>query len=194
MPIDIANMVVNIGTTHSKDLVNIFSALLTPTIAIFMAIIALQQWQTAEKKRKQDLFELRYDNLFLPILNNSDRYNMYEKEKFENLDWDKKSELDKQFSKQLHKYKFLIKKSDFDSLMTLHNNLCSVLIRENLTYNDENDSKRNDKLTAIFQELEKILEEMDEIIGKYLRVETESQSFKQVLIKLFNKNKLTGGE
>jgi nicotinamide riboside transporter PnuC len=60
MPIDIANMVVNIGQNNPNGWVDIFSALLTPMITIFMAFIAWQQWQTNEKKRKQDLFEKRW--------------------------------------------------------------------------------------------------------------------------------------
>jgi len=38
----------------------VFSALLTPTIAIFGSIIAYQQWRTARKKLKFDLFEKRF--------------------------------------------------------------------------------------------------------------------------------------
>jgi hypothetical protein len=40
--------------------VTILSALLTPTIAIAGAAIAGLQWRTAEKKRKQELFDKRF--------------------------------------------------------------------------------------------------------------------------------------
>jgi hypothetical protein len=40
--------------------VTILSALLTPTIAIAGTVIATLQWRTAEKKRKQDLFDRRF--------------------------------------------------------------------------------------------------------------------------------------
>lgn len=83
MHFDIANLVLNIGQSNPKDWVDVFSALLTPTVAIFAGIIAYQQWQTQEKQRKQDLFEMRYDNLFKVILENTNRYDMYKKEKFD---------------------------------------------------------------------------------------------------------------
>jgi hypothetical protein len=37
----------------------VFSALLTPTIAVFVSIIAYQQWSTARNKLKLDLFDRR---------------------------------------------------------------------------------------------------------------------------------------
>lgn len=42
-------------------LVEILSALLTPTIAIAGGIIAWLQWQTNERKRTQELFDRRYE-------------------------------------------------------------------------------------------------------------------------------------
>ncbi len=43
-----------------KDWIDVFSALLTPTIAIVVAIIAFLQWRTAEINRRQQLFDKRY--------------------------------------------------------------------------------------------------------------------------------------
>ncbi len=40
--------------------IDIFTALLTPTIAIGVMVIAFLQWQTAENLRKQQLFDKRY--------------------------------------------------------------------------------------------------------------------------------------
>ena len=48
--------------------VEISSASLTPAIAIFGGYIAYQQWKTSEKSRKQELFNMRYDNIFKPLL------------------------------------------------------------------------------------------------------------------------------
>lgn len=45
----------------NKEIIDIFSALLTPTIGLFGMYIAFQQWLTNERKRKQDLFEKRWD-------------------------------------------------------------------------------------------------------------------------------------
>ena len=43
-----------------QDWIKILSALLTPAIALFAVLIAYLQWQTEERKRKQDLFDKRY--------------------------------------------------------------------------------------------------------------------------------------
>lgn len=45
---------------EEKTWIDILSALLTPSIAVIAVYIAWQQWNTAEKKRKQDLFDKRY--------------------------------------------------------------------------------------------------------------------------------------
>ena len=44
-----------------KDWVDMLSALLTPLVAGIAVYIAFQQWKTAERKRKQDLFDKRYE-------------------------------------------------------------------------------------------------------------------------------------
>lgn len=41
--------------------IKILSALLTPTIALIAVYVAWQQWRTAERKRRQDLFDRRYE-------------------------------------------------------------------------------------------------------------------------------------
>ena len=44
-----------------KDIFDIFAALAPVLISFGVAYIAFQQWRTAEKKRRQDLFDKRYD-------------------------------------------------------------------------------------------------------------------------------------
>lgn len=188
MPIDISNMIVNIGHNNPKTWIDVSSALLTPLVAIIMAYIAWQQWRTGERKRRQELFEMRYENLFLLILNDSNRYDMEEKEKFENLNSEEIEQQKKEFNKQLHKYKFLIKQSDFDKLMSLHDKLCSTLISEHLAYNDLNDIERPKKLISIYKNLGEIYGEMDEIMGNYLRVEEEAKNLWQLLVNFFVKS------
>src|SRR5689334_16981699 len=43
-----------------KDLIDILTALATPTLAFFGIYIARRQWWTAEQKRKYELFDRRY--------------------------------------------------------------------------------------------------------------------------------------
>ena len=174
MDFDIANLVLNIGQSNPKDWVDIFSALLTPTVAIFAGIIAYQQWQTQEKQRKQDLFEMRYDNLFKVILENTNRYDMYKKEKFENLNFEEKQKLDDEFRLKLHKYKFLITKEDFEKLITSYNNICSSLIKEEQTMKEQNKID----ITNTLNKMKNLFDEMEEILDKYLRIEQEPIFYK----------------
>lgn len=44
-----------------KDIIDIIAAFAPVIISLGVAYIAFQQWRTAEKKRRQDLFDKRYD-------------------------------------------------------------------------------------------------------------------------------------
>ena len=55
--------------SNIKEIISILSALLTPTIAVLGAYIAWCQWTTNEQKRKQDLYQMRMEHLFLPLQN-----------------------------------------------------------------------------------------------------------------------------
>jgi len=46
-----------------KGWVDILSALLVPTIAIFGSLIGFQQWRTNTKRLKHELFDRRYEPL-----------------------------------------------------------------------------------------------------------------------------------
>jgi hypothetical protein len=48
-------------TAQAPVWIQILSAMLTPTIAIAGGVIAWLQWRTAERRRKQDLFEKRWE-------------------------------------------------------------------------------------------------------------------------------------
>jgi hypothetical protein len=50
---------------NSKDWADYLSALLTPTIAIFGTIIAIQQWRTNVKRLKHELFNRRYEQFIV---------------------------------------------------------------------------------------------------------------------------------
>lgn len=43
-----------------KDWIDIFTALLTPTIAVFGAIIAYRQWRISQQKFRHDLYDRRF--------------------------------------------------------------------------------------------------------------------------------------
>lgn len=46
--------------SSEKDRIDIFSAISMPIIAAIVAFVTWLQWDTNEKKRKQDLFDKRY--------------------------------------------------------------------------------------------------------------------------------------
>ncbi len=45
---------------HSRDWIDVFQALLTPTIALIAVGIGIAQWWTARNKLKLDLFDRRW--------------------------------------------------------------------------------------------------------------------------------------
>jgi len=50
-----------------KMIINLFSALLTPVIAVGMFYVAYQQWKTSEKEIRNELFAKRYNSFYSPI-------------------------------------------------------------------------------------------------------------------------------
>ena len=73
-------MQLNILAEKYEYLIKAIGAFLPFLIAIFMAYIAYQQWQTNERKRRQDLYDKRYE-FYEAILN---KINEIEKTKFLN--------------------------------------------------------------------------------------------------------------
>jgi len=51
----------SINLILSKDWIDVLSSLLTPTVALIAVYIASRQWSTSENKRKQDLFDKRFN-------------------------------------------------------------------------------------------------------------------------------------
>lgn len=170
MNFEIANWAVTIGQSNPKSWIDILSAGLTPIIAIVTTFIAWQQWITNERKRKQDLFDKRYDNLFLPILKNAENYDYYKNNETTNIDYQVIKEENEKLHYQLHKYKFLIKQKDFKKIMELHGKLCKCL-QEETKYQTGN--VKDDKTTAktIYDDLININDQIENILTKYLLIE-----------------------
>ena len=57
----------NESAKEYEYLIKAVGALLPFIITVFMAYIAYQQWQTNERQRKQELFEMRHKHLIEPI-------------------------------------------------------------------------------------------------------------------------------
>lgn len=164
MSFDIANLILNIGQTNPKNWVDILSALLTPTIAIFAGVIAYQQWQTQEKQRKQDLFEKRYDNLYKKTIDihyemmNMDLSKIDDKSKFVKLTLE--------HLENIEKYEFLLKENDVNELQKVTKQWRDH-IKEYSKENSEIDIKTYE--TSNFECVNKIRN----ILSPYLRIENE---------------------
>lgn len=165
---------------NTKDWIDIFSALLTPVIAIFAGYIGYQQWKTAEAERKQNLYEMRYDNLFNSIIENSKRYAKMTTQDLNKLDFEEQKRLDSDFKNNLNKYKYLIKKKDYERLNLIYGALstCSRKVEE-LKY--ENIEEHQLSLDLLSSDINKFLNEIEEISDKYLRIEPEPTNLWKIL-------------
>lgn len=93
-----------------EDLVKAFGDLAPFFASLFLAYIAYQQWQTSERQRRKELFELRYKKLFEKAL---EGIKCLESETDETVRNDK---LDK-IAEELCKYQYLIKEKHFNKLV-----------------------------------------------------------------------------
>ena len=171
MDFDIANLVLNIGQSNPKDWVDIFSALLTPIVAIFAGIIAYQQWQTQEKQRKQDLFEKRYDNLYKKTIDIH-----YKMMNFNLKDIKDKSEFLKltiEHVENIEKYGFLLNENDTNKLLKITKNW-----RTHIKDFSESDSL---DLDYYKNNQESCLNDIKLLLNSYLRIEDNPKNFWKLL-------------
>lgn len=172
MDFDIANLVLNIGQTNPKDWVDIFSALLTPTVAIFAGIIAYQQWQTQEKQRKQDLFEKRYDNLYKKTIDihykmmNLNLYNIKDKSEF--------FKLTIEHIENIEKYGFLLNEIDAKKLLKITKNWRTHIKNFSDSVDSDLNRYRNDQ--------EACLNDIKLLLNSYLRIENVPKNFWEHLL------------
>ena len=139
-------------------------------LAILGVYIARQQWQTNERTRKQDLFEKRYDNLYLPILKCSENI-LRIKDKKGTKD-KKKQQIEAEiaeFWKQYNKYRFLISEKDNEKL-NHHYEFILEIIQKNYV----------DAAEYLVSMLELIghLTQMETLLAQYLRIESDGFIYK----------------
>lgn len=163
-----------------KNIINILSALLTPTIAILGLYIAYQQWKSNETKRRQELFNLRYEHLFLKTnelikLGNS----LIEKPSNNVYDFDDKIRV---YRNHLEKYKFLIKEKDYAVIM----HILSVHHTFEYDINTCDEEKYKLEQELIFIQNKK-LQMVYKILESYLRIEKDSIMDKIVAKFLYEK-------
>lgn len=186
MNIDISSLIVHIEKNH-ESLIAVFSALLTPAIAILTGLIAYLQWQTNERKRKQDLFDMRYDNLYYPIFVCSENITKIREVELSFEEKGKRIENEIQnFWKQYSKYKFLISNEDSGKLQEHYNYMLEIIKKYDFTNIKTEDNA--EEILSILALLYHAMQ-MEEILAKYLRLEPDSIIYKTkcVLSKLKNK-------
>lgn len=187
MNIDISNLSVYIEQ-NLKSWIDILSALLTPMIAILTGLIAYLQWKTNERKRKQDLFDMRYDNLYFPIFKCSENITKIKEEELSLEEKGKKiqDEIQK-FWQQYCKYKFLISNEDSEKLSQHYNSMLEII--QKYDYEKMKSENNAEEILSILMLLCCIMH-MERILTKYLRVEPDSITYKLKCGLIAIKNKI----
>ena len=161
-----ANIINNLLTCN-PIYVQVFCTLLiglcTVIVSLGTAIIAYMQWQTNEKKTRMDLFEDRYNHLYIPLnaaLDSMTR-NTYKK----NPDlFIKKSE---EFLTELNKYSFFMKESDAQKLIDTYIKYYKEVIRVGELPQEE----AVKSLEKYLNNLTCYKKTMYDLLTKYLRIE-----------------------
>lgn len=167
MNLDIANLVISMGDNSiHKSWIEVFSALLTPTIAILGVFIAYNQCKIAEVNKRHRLFEERYEHLYRPVLEQIKKINTINNQ---NLDLSEKlkqvENILNSFYEDFYKYKFLISEFDEKRLSEVYNAIIKF-------YEIPLDVKKQQKeiyiriLITLYY-----LQNIEEILSSYLRVE-----------------------
>ncbi len=154
-----------------KDLIELSSALLTPTIAIIGTFIAIRQWKTNEAKRRHELFNDRYTHVYVEALN---FYATIKNIVYQGAEEDDIQDLLEEYESKLYKYRFFIKESDFVNLQNILNlfldELGSYLSIKNKKELNKEETEIKRKFELNYYEIEK---QIYSIMEKYLRIEKE---------------------
>jgi len=150
-----------------NNLMNTFSALLTPTIAIFGVYIAFQQWQTNKEKIRNELFELRYEHIYkFSIDFYTKAYNLIHNKKNDAI-----QDLAFEYEDKLGKYRFLIKETDYLDITNIFSKFLDDL-NQYLSNEGSNEEELNSrrKFELNYYSYEK---KLYGILEKYLRIERQ---------------------
>lgn len=137
--------------------------LCTVIVSLATAIIAYMQWQTNEKKTRMDLFEERYNHLYIPL--NAALDSMTRNTYKENPDLFIKNSED--FFKELNKYSFFMKEKDSKILIDTFTKYYKEVIRVGELPQEE----AVKSLEKYLNNLTCYKKTMYELLTKYLRIE-----------------------
>ncbi len=137
--------------------------LCTVIVSLATAIIAYMQWQTNEKKTRMDLFEERYNHLYIPL--NAALDSMTRNTYKENPDLFIKNSED--FFKELNKYSFFMKEKDSKILIDTFTKYYKEVIRVGELPQEE----AVKSLEKYLNNLTCYRKTMYDLLTKYLRIE-----------------------
>ena len=166
----------NESAKEYEYLIKAVGALLPFIITVFMAYIAYQQWQTNERQRKQELFEMRHKHLIEPI---KQILSELHKNKIYDLNLPLES-----FINDFYKYRFLISEYDAHEL----NCKFKIMLKNYNLY-----VQNKIKFDKYIQELAYNLQYVEEVLSSYIYIEENkffnlysiTKKFFECFIKLF---------
>jgi|GEM_PF-2914530 hypothetical protein len=153
-----------------NTLINYSNSLVAPSLAIFGAFIAYQQWNTNERKRKQDLFELRQKHLYSKLLQliktvPSIAEDILNKENYNKFD------ILTNYSKSRLEYGFLLSKKDSENITKLHAQIF-IIVSKFVTEGPEQLKENIDKYHS--EIMQKFEDDLYDIFEKYMRIENST--------------------
>jgi len=151
-------------------LIDYSNALVAPSLAIFGAFIAYQQWKTSERKRKQDLFELRQKHLYSKLLQLIKTVPSIAKDILSKENYGKFDTLTN-YSKSRLEYGFLLSKKDSENITKLHAQIF-IIVSKFVTEGHEKLKENIDKYHS--EIMQKFEDELYDIFEKYMRIENST--------------------
>ena len=164
-----------------KNYIDIFCALLTPTIAILASYIAYNQWKTSEAKRRHELFKYRYENIYLRTINFYKLISIF----VYNNQSDKIEEEMVKYQQKFYEFRFYLKESDFVKLKNLFSNFIEDLNSYEILKSKEelSEDEKKEKSRFEFSFGYMIEEKIYKILNKYLRIEKENNIISKFIQK-----------
>jgi len=148
-----------------ENIIKAFGALAPFFGTVFLAYIAYQQWQTNERQRRKELFEMRYEHLYkfiIDTINNLFKISIkyHDDKNKESLLIEQRDEIFNIFLK----YVYLIKKQDSEKLYGIFHSALKDIFKLKITDRDAIFKKYTELNIYYHSKIDKLLE-------PYLRIE-----------------------
>lgn len=156
-----------------ETIIKFLNALIPISITILGTYIAYQQWLTNERKRKQDLFELRRKYIYSKTLNLIHNVPSIAKDIL-NAKLDSSSPIIS-YTRYYAEYNFLISVDDSQKLEILYYDIMRAINH----FSEQGLENFADSVKAYEQNTkDELKQKLNDLLEKYLRIENDSISFK----------------